>query len=465
MSILIVAILLIGYLLIATANYTNVNKAAVAMFVAVVGWIIYICFGYDFVTANHPRDFLLYLMGDQPTSEGVKYFVAQNIFLKYVGKAAEVVLFLLATMTIVEILSDNGCFDFLQELLRTRNAKKMLWMIVLITLILSANIDNVTVTTMMLVMMHKLLANRRDRLTFGCAIMLAANCGGCLTVIGDPFGLALWSGEAVTATNYSVSMIVPVLLACAIPTYLLSRKLPDRLDLQWVLPPYRGDDTNLSRHQREILGVVALLGLWFIPSFHSITKLSPFLGALCVLAVLWVINEIYNRKLYNSDQMVRQSRPRAIQYSSLQTILYIIGIMLALGVAKETGALDIVADWFKENVHNVFILGTIAGLISTVLDTFTTAMTCMSMFDVAPQGALGDAAWFAQNGPYWKIVAFCTAIGGSMISVGSLSGIVLMKMEQINIRWFLHHFSFKVFIGWLCGMGFLFAEVYVFNFF
>lgn len=139
--------------------------------------------------------------------------------------------------------------------------------------------------------------------------------------------------------------------------------------------------------------------------------------------------------------------------------------MLALGVAKETGALDIVADWFKENVHNVFILGTIAGLISTVLDTFTTAMTCMSMFDVAPQGALGDAAWFAQNGPYWKIVAFCTAIGGSMISVGSLSGIVLMKMEQINIRWFLHHFSFKVFIGWLCGMGFLFAEVYVFNFF
>lgn len=465
MSILIVAILLIGYLLIATANYTNVNKAAVAMFVAVVGWIIYICFGYDFVTANHPRDFLLYLMGDQPTSEGVKYFVAQNIFLKYVGKAAEVVLFLLATMTIVEILSDNGCFDFLQELLRTRNAKKMLWMIVLITLILSANIDNVTVTTMMLVMMHKLLANRRDRLTFGCAIMLAANCGGCLTVIGDPFGLALWSGEAVTATNYSVSMIVPVLLACAIPTYLLSRKLPDRLDLQWVLPPYRGDDTNLSRHQREILGIVALLGLWFIPSFHSITKLSPFLGALCVLAVLWVINEIYNRKLYNSDQMVRQSRPRAIQYSSLQTILYIIGIMLALGVAKETGALDIVADWFKENVHNVFILGTIAGLISTVLDTFTTAMTCMSMFDVAPQGALGDAAWFAQNGPYWKIVAFCTAIGGSMISVGSLSGIVLMKMEQINIRWFLHHFSFKVFIGWLCGMGFLFAEVYVFNFF
>ncbi|MDO5447260.1 MAG: SLC13 family permease [Prevotellaceae bacterium] len=465
MSIIIIAIMVLGYLLIATANYTNVNKAAVAMFMAVVGWIVYICYGYDFVLDNHPRDFLIYLMGDAPTSEGVKMFVAQNIFIKYVGKAAEVILFLIATMTIVEILSDNGCFDFLQEILRTRNARKMLWMVVGITLILSANIDNVTVTTMMLVMIHKLLASRRDRLTFGCAIVLASNCGGCLTVIGDPFGLALWNEGAVTASNYTVSMLVPVLLACAIPTYLLSRKLPDRLDLQWVLPPYRGDDTNLGRRQREIMGVVALLGLWLIPTFHNITKLSPFLGALCVLALLWVVNEIYNRKLNNSDQMIRQSRPRAIQYSSLQTILYIIGIMLALGAVEETGFLKQIGAWCWTNVHNVFILGTVAGIISTVLDTFTTAMTCMTMFDIAPQGALGDATCFVQNGPYWKIIAFCTAIGGSMISVGSLSGIVLMKMEQINIRWFLHHFSFKVFIGWLCGMGFLFAEVYVFNFF
>ena len=464
MTLLIVVIMLLGYLMIATANYTNVNKSAVAMFLAAVSWVLYISFGYDFVVDNHPREFLLYLLGDEPTSEGVKYFIAQNIFLKYVGKAAEVVLFLLASMTIVQILDSNGCFDFLMDFLRTRNSRKMLWLVVLITFLLSANIDNVTVTTMMLVLVHKLLSQRSDRLRFGCAVMLAANCGGCLTVIGDPVGLALWSGGAVNATNYIVSMIVPVLLACAIPVYLLSRKLPESLDLQWVAPPFRGDDTNLSRRQRMIMGIVAFIGLWLIPCFHSVTKLSPFLGALCVLAILWIVNEIYNRKLNSADQMVQQLKPRAMQYASLQSILYIIGIMLALGAVKETGFLQQFADWLWENVHNIFILGTLTGLVSTILDTFTTAMTCFSMFGVAPSGSLGDAAYFVQDGPFWKIIAYCTAIGGSMISVGSLSGLLLMKMEDISVRWFLRHFSFKVFLGWLCGMAFLYAEVYVFNF-
>ena len=369
----------------------------------------------------------------------------------------------IATMGIMEILETNGCFDFLKNFLRTRNSKVMLWLMVLITFLLSANIESVTVTTMMLVLMHKLLAKRHERMIFGCAIMLAANCGGCLTVIGDPIGIALWSGEAVTASNYTFSLLVPVLIACGVPVLLLSRNLPDRLELQWVVAPYRGDDTRMGTKQRIIMGLVALAGLWFIPSFHNITKLSPFLGALCVLAVLWVMNEIYNRKLIQSDRMLQQRKPLAMQQGGLQAVLYVIGIMLALGAVKETGFLNQFAQWLWENVHNVFILGTIAGLISTVLESFTTAMTFFSMYDIAPEGTLGDAAWFVQNGAYWKIIAFCTAIGGSIISVGSLSGIVLMRMENIKISWFWKHFSGKVFLGWLLGMAFLFLQVYILN--
>lgn len=463
MTIIIVVLLLLGYVAIATSNFTNVNKAAVAMFLAVVFWILYISFGYGFVYHEHTREYLIYLMGEAHTSENVKLFIAQNIFLKYVGKAAEIVLFLLATMGIMEILETNGCFDFLKNFLRTRNSKVMLWLMVLITFLLSANIESVTVTTMMLVLMHKLLAKRHERMIFGCAIMLAANCGGCLTVIGDPIGIALWSGEAVTASNYTFSLLVPVLIACGVPVLLLSRNLPDRLELQWVVAPYRGDDTRMGTKQRIIMGLVALAGLWFIPSFHNITKLSPFLGALCVLAVLWVMNEIYNRKLIQSDRMLQQRKPLAMQQGGLQAVLYVIGIMLALGAVKETGFLNQFAQWLWENVHNVFILGTIAGLISTVLESFTTAMTFFSMYDIAPEGTLGDAAWFVQNGAYWKIIAFCTAIGGSIISVGSLSGIVLMRMENIKISWFWKHFSGKVFLGWLLGMAFLFLQVYILN--
>lgn len=462
-SYIIFSIMLLGIVLIATASKTKLNTSAIAIFMAVIGWTLYIIFGYDLILYHHPREFMLYLMGEPSTVESVRYFIADNIFLKYVGKAAEIVLFLLATMTIVEILNTNGCFDFITNMLRTRSSKKMLWTICFITFLLSANIDSVTVTTMMLVIMHKIVANTKQRMFLGSAIMIAANCGGCMTVIGDPTGLALWNAEAITATNYIVSMAIPCLLASSVPIWLIGRRLPERLDLQWTPAPFRGDDTNLNRVQREVLGIVTVIGLWLIPCLHSNTKLSPFLGALSVLAVLWIITEIFNRKLDRSDQMIMLSKPRAAQYGGLQTILYIIGVVLLLGAARETGVLSIFADWLWTNVHNVFVLGTIAGVVSTFLDTFTTAIGCMMMYDVAPTGSLGDAAFFVENGAYWKLIAFCTSLGGTVFAVGSLSGLVLLKMEDISLKWFISHITWKVLLGWLCGMLFLFAEVYVFN--
>ena len=178
MSLVIVSILLIGYVLIATGYATKVNRAAIAMFVGTAGWVLYICYGTDFVMGQHAGEYADFLAGASPTSSNVKQYIAEDIFIKYVGKGAEIVLFLLATMTIVEILNNNGCFDFLQELMKTRNSKKLLWIMSMMTFVISANLDNLTTTTMMLVIMHKLLPNRRQRMIYGCAIVLAANCGG-----------------------------------------------------------------------------------------------------------------------------------------------------------------------------------------------------------------------------------------------------------------------------------------------
>ena len=189
MALIIISILIIGYMLIAMGHVTKMNKAAIAMFAGTVGWVLYICYGTDFVMSQHPREYSDFLSGAAATSANVKQFIAQNIFIKYVGKGAEIVLFLLSTMTIVEILDNNGCFDFLSEWMRTRSSRRLLWTMAGITFIISANLDNLTTTTMMLVIMHKLLPNRRQRMVFGSAIVLAANCGGALTVIGDPNGL------------------------------------------------------------------------------------------------------------------------------------------------------------------------------------------------------------------------------------------------------------------------------------
>ena len=417
MTLIIVFLLVMGYLTIATGHLTNVNKAAIAIFIATAGWVVYICYGTDFVMSEHPDEYARFLGGTEPSSDAVKYFIYNNVFLKYVGEAASIILFLLSTMTIVEILNNNGCFDFISEWIRTRNSKRLLWTITIATFIISANLDNLTTTTMMLVIMHKIVQSRRQRMLIGCAIVLAANCGGCFT-----------------------------------PTMLINRSLPSRLDTEWAMAPYRGDDTNLNRWQRLVMLFLGIGGLWFIPTFHSITKLSPFLGALCVLAVLWVVNELFNRKLMNADQMIHRQIPRVLQYGSLQQILFVLGIMLGMGVVIETGVFNDVAGWFGYQYSDIWLVAVVSGLLSSAVDTFTIAMTDISLYPIG-------ADHFATNGAYWKLIPYCTAVGGCLTTVGSISGIAMMKMEHMHLGWYLRNMSWKVLIGALVGLGVLYLEL------
>lgn len=458
MALIIVSILLAGYVLIATGHVTNVNRAAIAMFMGTAGWVLYICYGTDFVMSQHPQGYADFLSGLVPSSTAVKQYIAQNIFLKYVGKGAEIVLFLLATMTIVEILNNNGCFDFLSKWIKTRNSHRMLWAMSVTAFIISANLDNLTTTTMMLVIMHKLLPNRRQRMIYGSAIVIAANCGGALTVIGDPNGLVLWNNGAVTATDFSLSLAVPCLIAWGLPTYWLGRSLPDHIDLQSNTMPYRGDDTNLNYWQRLLMLFVGIGGLWFIPTFHNITKLSPFLGALCVLSVLWIVNEIFNRKLMNADQMTQYSTPRVLQYGVIQLMLFIMGIMLALSAVNETGALSVLTDFIDSKVHNIWIIGMFIGLTSCILDTFATCMSFISLYpviDVEQLASMSNSDYmssFIQNGMFWKITAFCSAMGGNVLLLGSISGLALMKMERIHVGWYLKNAGVAAMLGWILGL-------------
>lgn len=376
------------------------------------------------------------------------------MFLGYVGKASEIVLFLLGTMTIVEILNNNGCFDFISQLMRTRSSQKLLWTLAVVTFVISANLDNLTTTVMMLTIMHSIVPNRRQRLSYGSAVLLAANCGGALTVIGDPTGLVLWNMGAVTATNFSLSLIVPCLLAWLVPTYFIGRTLPDKVETEWIVMPYRGDDTRLNVWQRLLMLFVGIGGLWFIPTFHNITKLSPFLGALCVLSVLWVVNEVFNRKLMNTEQMIQRRVPRVLQYGVIQMMLFVMGMMLALGVFVETGAMHKVTAFVEQNIHNIWILGTLAGIVSSVLDNFATSLSFISIYPVVDfTRYMNDyMLQFVQNGDYWKVIAYCSAMGGNVMAIGSVSGLALMKMERMHLGWYLRHVGWYVMAGGLLGL-------------
>lgn len=218
MTLIIVLLLLLSYLLIATTHLTGVNKAAISIFLAAIGWVVYIIWGTDFVMDMHPGAYAEFLGEETASSDAVKNFIYDSIFLKYVGKAAAIVMYLLATMSIIEILNTNGCFDFINEWIRTRNPNRLLWTITLATFILSANLDNLTTTIVMLVIMHSIVKSRPQRMLIGSAIVLAAVCGGCFTVIGDPTGLLLWANEAVTATEFSAYLALPAIVAWVVPT-------------------------------------------------------------------------------------------------------------------------------------------------------------------------------------------------------------------------------------------------------
>lgn len=452
MMLLIVLLLAFGYLLIATSHMTGVNKSAIAMFIGTIGWIVYVCWGEDFVMKLHADDYAEFLQGSAATSDTVKYFIYDHIFLKYVGQAASIVMYLVATMTIVEILNTNGCFDFVHEWIRTRNPKRLLWTITIATFILSANLDNLTTATMMLVLMHGIVKNRSQRMLIGTSIVLAANAGGCFTVIGDPIGLIIWGNEAVTATHFSAYLFLPAMISWVVPTVLINRQLPSRLDIEWGIAPYRGNDTRLNRWQRLVMLIVGIGGLWFVPTFRNITKLSPFLGALCVLSLLWIVNEAFNRKLMQADQMAQRRVPRALQYGAIQQILFVMGIMLGMGVLTESGVLGDIAKWlFTTFNHNVWIIGFLSGIVSSVVDTFTVAITNISFFPV------GNGV-FDTNGIYWLIISFCTAMGGCLLSIGSSSGIALMHMEHMHMGWYLRNVSWKILIGFVLGLVVLYLE-------
>ncbi len=466
-TLIILFALVAAYFAIGTSHLTNINKAAIAMFVCTLGWMLYISYGTDFVMSRHPREYFEFLGGGVHSGSSVKQFIYDSVFLKYVGKAASIVLFLMSTMAIVEILNSNGCFDFITSWIKTRSSRRLLWTITTVTFIISANLDTLTTMTMMLVIMRSIVQSRRQRMIIGSAIFIAATAGGCFTVIGDTTGLVLWGAGAVTASDFSLYLVMPVIVAFAVPTYLLGRSLPDTLDVDRYVMPYRGDDTNLKLWQRCVMLLFGIGGLWFIPTFMSITKLAPFLGAMCVLAVLWIVNEIFNRRLLAADQMVYRKVPRATQYGGNQMLLFVMAVVLGMGVIQEAGVFVFMSDWLDYNVHNVWAMGAITGALSSVVDPFVMAMTNVSMYPVLDTAGLShwlDAAYmgnFTQNGAYWKITSFATAMGSCLFCFASISGLALMKMEGMRIGWYFKNVTVKVLIGWLLGYAVLWGEYYI----
>ena len=455
MTIAIVTLMLLGYLLICTEHITRINKATVALFCGVWGWVLYICVGPYYIETLHDAGFQEFLGDKDYSIRAVNEFIRQNVFATHIAQLTSVVMYLLTTMAIVDVLANNGCFDFITKLCRSRKTWVVVTMLALCSFGLSANLDNLTSAVIMLMVMNRLVVN---------IIVIATNCGGCFTVIGDVTSLLVWTRGAVSPTNYTSALVLPALFATIIPTYLIGRKLPTHLDLKRSsVMMYRGDDGDIKLWQQLLMLFLGIGGLWFVPTFRWLTNLPPFLGALCVLGVLWVVNEVINRKRILSDQPITTTTNRSLQYEVMQMIMFFLGIGLSVDILIEIGAMDSVSHWCDQHIHNIYIMSLVLGAVSSVMDNVALVISGISIYPVLDGNATEMTEYmqsFVRNGQYWHLITLSGCVGGCLLPIGNTAGYALMKSEDVTIWWYLKHITWKVLLGWFFALGVYFLVDY-----
>ena len=336
-------------------------------------------------------------------------------------------------------------------------------MLALCCFFLSANLDNLTSAVIMLMALNRLVVNHKQRMLLGAIIVIATNCGGCFTVIGDVTSLLVWTRGAVSPTNYTTALVLPALLATIIPTLLIGRNLPNHLDLKRSSVTFRGDDADVKLWQQLLMLFLGIGGLWFVPTFYWLTNLPPFLGSLCVLGVLWVVNEIINRKRILSDQPLVNRSNRSLQYEMMQMIMFFLGIGLCVDILIEVGAMKTVRDWCDEYIHNIYIMSLVLGAVSSVMDNVALVISGISIYPVYDGNASEMTEYmqsFVRNGQYWHLITLSGCVGGCLLPIGNTAGYALMKSEDVTIWWYLKHITWKVLLGWFCALGVYFLVDY-----
>lgn len=458
MTLIIVIVLLFGFVLMSTEQVTHLNRAAVAMFCGVIACMLYMLQAGDYIELMHPNEYDGFLAGASSTTTFVKEFVADHILVKYITEACAVILFLIATNTTVEVMYNNGVFDSLVRRLRMRNSRAFLWTLSILTAVVSFNIDNLTTVILMLSFVSKIVKSQSQKIIYSCTILLAASVGGCCSVIGDMTSLSLWTRGVVTPTPFFSGLIWPCLVSLVVFNLLMGMQLKGRVETVSMLNSYDGDDSTLQSWQKAVMLILGIVGIWFIPTFHHLTKLPPFIGALCVMSLIWLVEGLFNMKRNLISVFVQRHYFRNTEFIGMRIILYFLGISLSVGVLTECGALQFVGEWLEANIDNVYSYGLALGALSCVVDNVPVVLTGMNMFDL--DTVAGSTSPFVQDGIYWQMLSYCTAMGGALLFIGTLAGQAVLQVSKVHISWYFKYYFWRVLIAWLAGLA-TFALVHV----
>ena len=429
LSLLIVVVFCIGYLCIALEGVTKINKAAIALLMCVLCWTLLM----TGPAAYYPN-----------LAEGGLVHHISEVIEHHLGDAAGTLFFLMGAMTIVEIVDSNGGFNFVRDTIKTRSKRKLMWRVALMTFFLSAILDNLTTSIVMIMVLRKLVQSQTDRLLYAALVVIAANSGGAFSPIGDVTTIMLWIKGVITTQGVISEIFVPSLVSMLVPAFILQFQLKGKFDKSQNLP--KADISQFTKAQRNVIFWLGVGGLCFVPIFKTITHLPPFMGILLVLGILWTVTEIFHHNTAEDDTMAKRVSD-LLSRIDLSTIMFFLGILMAVAVLQEIGVLTMLGGVLDSTFEgNHYLVTGIIGVLSSIVDNVPLVAGCMGMYPVA---AAGD---MAVDGIFWQLLAYCAGVGGSMLIIGSAAGVVVMGLEKITFGWYMKKITWIAFVGYLAGI-------------
>lgn len=429
----------VGYVCIAMEHQIKINKAATALVMFGAIWSI-----YAFMSGNPST-------GDE--------------LLEHLGSTCETLIFLIGAMTIVELIDSHGGFGVITDRITSRNKITLVWLLGFITFFMSAVLDNMTTTIIMIMMLRRIIPDARDRWIFAGVIIIAANSGGAWSPIGDITTIMLWMRGNVTAPYLVAYLILPCIVSLIVPLFFATRMLGRG---EKSLPP--ADNTAAlpdgigKRFSRAVL-YAGVAGLLFIPFFKSITGLPPYVGMMFALGGLWVVTEwAYDHKKRGMEEASKHRVSRVLNNIDMPTILFFLGILMSVAGLQSAGILSSAAEWLDNKVHDVFAITSVVGVLSSIIDNVPLVAACMGMYPVADAASVAASAdpvyaeMFLRDGLFWHLLTYCAGVGGSILIIGSAAGVVAMGLEKIDFTWYLKNISLMAFSGYVTGIVVIFLE-------
>ncbi len=435
LTIVIIAVFVCGYACIAIESLTKVNKAAVALLMFVCCWALFMI---------DPGSYLSGITPDNVAQE------VGSVIEHHLGSTSTTLFFLMGAMTIVEVVDQNGGFDWVRGVMKTKSKRALLWRIGFMTFFLSPVLDNLTTSIVMIMILRKLVEDHKDRIIYASLVIIAANSGGAFSPIGDVTTIMLWNKGLVTAVGVISEIFIPSLLSMVIPAFILQYSLSGELEQRRDMALQSDYEVlEFSSKQRKAIFWIGVGGLIFVPIFKSITHLPPFVGVLLALGVLWTVVEIFYRNVHEEEEREHMSKriSSLISRIDMSTILFFLGILMAVACLETMGVLAAMGDWLNVVFDgNHYMVTGIIGILSSIVDNVPLVAGCMGMYPLAEVGDM------AVDGIFWQLLAYCAGVGGSMLIIGSAAGVVVMGLEKITFGWYMKHVSWIAFLGYIIGM-------------